>query len=47
MQIPQGSSARYTPDQNPAENIVKILTQGVATLMHQFGGPTLTTHSEP
>ena len=33
-------TSRYTPSQNPAENIVKIATQGICTLMTQFGGPS-------
>ena len=37
--IKRFTSAPYTPDHNEAENIVKMVTQGIGTLMRQFGGP--------
>ena len=36
--IPLASSS-YTPAQNEAENIVKIVSQGFDAIMRQFGGP--------
>jgi len=33
------ASSSYTPAQNEAENIVKIVSQGVDAIMRQFGGP--------
>ena len=33
------ATAGYTPSQNQAENIVKIVTQGVAANMDTLGGP--------
>ena len=33
------ASSSYTPSQNEAENIVKIISQGVEALQMQFGGP--------
>ena len=39
--IVKTATCRYTPQQNQAENIGKIVMQGIATLMHQFGGPKM------
>jgi hypothetical protein len=36
--IVKKATCGYTPEQNPAENMVKVVTQGVCTLMQQYAG---------